>query len=238
MYSEIKTKIKPFDIILIKGGEFISNVIRFIQQNTLVVPKMKDVWSHVGLVVTRELLDDKRLEPGKLYLIESTMSGRLNDGIKNIDGNSFFGVQIRDLDKIVKKYTSHKKTSIAWSRLHNNPFTDETEAGKKKRKEIQAAFTELFPKRWEGIRYDWNLISLAAAAWPIFKPLKWISDKINIFDNKDWLFCSELVFDILQVFQFYDGHFDSSLVLPQDLIGFDASTPSIPKIFDDPIEIK
>lgn len=249
-YNECKHLIKPFDVIVIKGGEHISNAIRFIQQVTLGVKERKDVWSHMGLVVTRELYDDPRLKPGKLYLIESTLSGKFNDGVKNIDGKSFFGVQIRDLDKLAKKYTKNKKGGIGWARLRNNPFAlpfdEDKEEGEEKeeierlreikRREYQLIFTKIYPMRWEKIRYNFNLIYLAAAVWPIFSPLKWGLEKIDFFNSDEWLFCSELVFDILQVFNFYDGHFDSSVVLPQDFFGYDTSTPPIPQLFDDPVE--
>ena len=238
-YDALKSQIKPFDLIFFIGGEKISSTIRFIQRVSLGVENKLEVWSHVGLVVTRDLLDDKRLEPGKLYLIESTLSGKFNDGIKNVDGKSFFGVQIRDLDQLVKKYAGKKKRGIAWSRLHNNPFrlTSQTEDGLLKQKEIQFAFTTVWPVRWEGIRYNFNLISLAASVWPAFKPLDWLLLKFDFLNTDDWLFCSELVFDILQVFKFYDKHIDASSVLPQDFLGYDNSTPGIPCIFDDPIRL-
>ncbi len=35
-----------------------------------------------------------RLEPGKLYLWESTQSGPLNGGVYDINGNEFAGVQV------------------------------------------------------------------------------------------------------------------------------------------------
>lgn len=240
-YSEIKEQIRPFDIVFFKGGEKISSAIRFIQQVTLGVEHKADVWSHCGLVISREIYDDPRLTEGKLYLVESTLSGKLNDGIKNIDDKSFFGVQIRDLDLLAKKYTKltkkKKKTAgIGWSRMRNNPFRDDSEEGIKRRKKIQCQFTKLFPLRWEGIRYNINLISLGASVWPILKPVKWFVLKFELLDSSEWMFCSEVVFDILQVFKFYDPHFDPSAVLPQDFLGYDNSSPGIPCLFDDPVE--
>jgi len=245
-YSSIKEQIKPLDIIFFKGGEKISSAIRFIQQVTLGVQHKSDVWSHCGLVISREIYDDPRLLKGKLYLVESTLSGKLNDGIKNIDNKSFFGVQIRDLGQLAKKYTKlssssppdkkKKNAGIGWARMRDNPFRDDSKEGVKRRKQIKCQFTKIFPQRWEGIRYNINLISLGASVWPFLKPVKWLILKFEVLDSSEWMFCSEVVFDILQVFKFYDPHFDPSAVLPQDFLGYDNSSPSIPRLFDDPIE--
>lgn len=234
-YSEIEKNVKPFDLIFFKGGEVISRAIRFIQQSTLGVENKEDVWSHVGIVITRELFDDPRLEPNKVYVGESTLSGRLNDGIKNVDNKSFFGVQIRSLDLLVKKYTTNDKTEIGWSRMKNNPFRDNSKEGLIRQQKIRDQFTIMYPNRWEGIRYDLNIISLVTAVFPFFKPLHWLTQKIDIMNTDDWLFCSEFVFDVLQVFKFYDKRIDSSLVLPNDLLGYDSTSPGIPVIFDDPL---
>jgi hypothetical protein len=54
------------------------------------------------MIITDEILDTSKLDPsqdqiqlqpGKLYLWESTQSGPLNDGVYDVNGNSFAGVQ-------------------------------------------------------------------------------------------------------------------------------------------------
>lgn len=266
-YENIKNQIKPFDLIFFKGGEIISKGIRLIQKTMLGIENKKDVWSHVGIVVTKELFDDPRILPNKLYISESTLSGKLADGIKNIDNKAFFGVQIRELDLLVQKYANkginsvniqadkpvtndcnkekrnkkknnrEKSTAIGWARMKDNPFRDMSEKGMIKQQKIRDQFTILYPNRWEGMQYDINLISLAASVFPIFRPIDWLIKKINLFNTDDWLFCSEYVFDILQVFKFYDKRIDGSFVLPNDLLGYDNSTPSVPSLFDSPVTL-
>jgi hypothetical protein len=55
-----------------------------------------------SMVISDEILDTSKLKrqrpfkliPGKLYLWESTQSGALNDGVNNIYGEAFAGVQV------------------------------------------------------------------------------------------------------------------------------------------------
>jgi hypothetical protein len=69
-------QIKPFDLEVFKGDDFISRVIQ-VAQNLLVEQKdqVNRRWSHVGVIVDRNVLPLPYMEPGKLYVYESVLSG-------------------------------------------------------------------------------------------------------------------------------------------------------------------
>jgi hypothetical protein len=65
-------------------------------------------FSHIGLAITRDALDLPCLEPGKLYVWESTFSApagffaRFTDKVPDRETEGVrFGVQIRDLELVV-----------------------------------------------------------------------------------------------------------------------------------------
>ena len=61
------------------------------------------LWTHVGMVITSDLLNFKNSVPGKLYVWESTMSGSLADGVNDTITNAGkFGVQIRSLEMLTE----------------------------------------------------------------------------------------------------------------------------------------
>ena len=243
-------EISALDLIFFNGSEIVSKAIRCIQKRHMrytgkgKAPRgCRKVWSHVGLVVTRELYDDPRLQPGKLYVLESTMSGSNGDGVLNIDGEGFLGVQIRDLDALITKYTRHPEMEIGWAKLKHNPFSNDPKVRtpnnsnlvdlvpmQHERNRCQNLFTSWCKWEWEGQRYDVNLISLGGAVCQNLRPVRAL---IARFCNVNgWYFCSELVFRVLQVLGVYDMRYDSRNVVPMDLLGWDADDPPIPSRFE------
>ena len=90
LFDEIKHKIRPLDLILFKGDEFVSKMIRKLERSKIKSNYVQ--YSHCALVLDRELLNDYRLDPTKLYVFESTCSGKYGNGINNIDGNAFLTI--------------------------------------------------------------------------------------------------------------------------------------------------
>ena len=88
--------------MLFKGCDFVSDSIRFLGIAQL-DNDFADDYSHVGLVVTRDILNDDRLEEDKIYVWESTISGKLGKNIYNIGGKAFLGVQLTDFDDVSKR---------------------------------------------------------------------------------------------------------------------------------------
>lgn len=219
---------KPLDLILFRGGDMVSDAIRYIQgrclrptgQRTLV--ECVKEFSHIGLVVTREILEDERLEKGKLYIWESTMSGPLTDGVKSVDGKSFLGVQLRDLDAVIESYLSDKNTKIAFA-----PLIEPVDCDK-----LRVRFTH-FIKRHDGTRYDANFASLFGSIFPRLRPLRNLSEKI--FRTKKWLFCSELAALTYKKMGIFPADCDPRDCVPMDFLGFDEDR--LPIVVREPIYV-
>lgn len=251
---------KPLDLVLFNGiqlAKFINRVqSSAIQKHRKEIEKriqsnpenldqdMPIFWSHVGLIVTRDLLHDPRLHPDRLYVLESTMSGDKNDGVMNIDDSWFFGVQIRPFEDLLRTYARaiHPDTGdvqgdsrMGIAILRGSPFRRSDALGKRAQEDLQLLFTSWYKKKWENTRYDWNFISLAAARWPRLRPLRKFAEKT--FHTDDWLFCSELVFLVMQTLGFYPDTIDARNTLPMDLLGYDLDSPAIPAIFEIPREL-
>lgn len=222
LYDDIKKDIKPLDLILFKGGEFVSDLIRFFEYTRLDNNWAND-YSHCGLIVTKELLDDPRLEDGKLYVWESTMSGKLDGGVYNIDGKAFLGVQLRNFDDVINSYDAPATTAIAWCRLKNNPFLDDT-----KKEDVKKQFAECF-KTYNGIRYDLNFYSLFSA---LYKYLRFLRKPIEkILHTEKWIFCSELPVLVYKALGLLDASVNEKNVLPVDFITKVDSDHAIPDYF-------
>lgn len=208
--NKLKHKIKPLDMIFFKGDDFVSETIRYLEKTRL--GKEAGEFSHCGIVVTSDLISHPNIEEGKLYIWESTMSGSLGNGVYNIEGKTFFGSQVRDLEKVVNAYTN-AGAKVAWSKLEI-----EKEINKEK-------FQKLFEK-YNGIQYDFHPLSLFGALFPCLRKTR------DAVINKDWLFCSEMCFLIYQSLDYYDYRYDSKNVVPVDFLGYDED--EIPRIFAKP----
>ena len=182
LYETIKPNLKPLDLLLFKGADFIGKAITFLQRsrfkNTLVD------FTHAGMVVTKEILDDDLLEEGKLYILESVLSGKLAQGVYNIRGKGYIGVQLRDLDEVIETYDRSNGTRIAHYQLQNNPYNDIS-----KHDYLKSQFTTLF-KKYDGIKYDFNFVSLLSSIYPMFRCMR--SQIEHYLHTEEWLFCSEL----------------------------------------------
>lgn len=241
-YADIRDDIKSFDLIFFNGGDTTSNMIRFLQarqgsrkmrylkwrKNKIKIPR--DAFSHVGLVVRDDILDDPRLEHGVPYIFESTMSGTLTDGIYNINDEAFLGTQLRNLDDVVKGYDSAPTSRIAVAHfnrdiIENLYITQE---------EIKSEFTKLFIK-YDEIPYDLNPISLISSIFQLFRRIRGKSEKIA--DSEPWLFCSELVATIYIELGFIPGDVNPKDVVPMDFLGYDIDTKGVPQIIDEPFYI-
>ena len=114
LYDKYRDTIKSFDIVLFRGGDYVSDFIRFLESRysptQTSTQKYKDItadaFSHVGLLLRGDVLEGvENVSKDKIYVWESTMSGLLSeDGLKNVENNSHFGIQLRDFDELVEKY--------------------------------------------------------------------------------------------------------------------------------------
>ena len=212
-YEIFKDNIKPLDLIFFKGNEFVSKTIRLLQKIKLGVDNNDD-FSHVGMVVDTTIINKNLypyLEDDKLYIFESTLSGKLSDGILNVENKSFFGTQVRDLEKVITKYNT--KFPFGLCKLSNTSrekLGEETDKDK-----FKVKFTQIF-LRYIGIEYNINLISLFAALFPSLRFLRDYAEKF--FRTQGYLFCSELCFIIYQHLGLYSITYDARNILPIDFI--------------------
>ena len=191
-YKDIKHKIKPLDLLVFRGGEVVSTAIRYLEQ----LKVGNGDWSHVGLVINTELLPT--IPNGKknhLYILESAMSGNMNDGVFTTDGKTILGVQVRDLEDVINGYYKMKNTLVGWCKLKNNPYEQKPDESfddyEIRFEQLQGDFKNIYNEYGTKF-YDANPLSLIASLFPMFRCLrnKWNN---NIGIGKNWLFCSELV---------------------------------------------
>jgi len=111
-----EVSIQPIDVILFRGIDPVSKAISFVQAKKL----GHGDFSHAGMAVTREALDLPFLEPGRVYVWESTLSApagfwaRFTDKIPDVETKGLrFGVQLRDLEAVIAGYSSNGG-KVAW----------------------------------------------------------------------------------------------------------------------------
>lgn len=217
LYSHMRSQLVPFDLVLFNGGDFVSDFISYMEKKNLKNPPKKSnltpgEFSHVGMIVTSDILQHELVKPGKIYILESTLGGKLGSGVKNIEGHTFFGVQLRDFDELMPKYDKPNNTSIAVAHLRYNPWVY---GSAESRASIRSRFTEVFD-RVNGIPYNANPYSLLAAIFPCLRPEREVVE--DLFGTKKWLFCSELVALIYKTFGIYPFYVNIENIVPMDLV--------------------
>lgn len=210
LYEEVRNQIRPFDPLLFHGGDFVSNIILDIERFGNKVSK-EDSFSHVGMAVTSDILDNPLIVPGKLYVWESTIGGALGQGVNNIHGKAHLGVQLRDFDELIGKYDAPDATRVAFGTLISNPL-DNADASILKEK-----FTPFF-NTYDNRMYDANMYSLFSA---ICRPLRIARSRVEKWcHTENWLFCSELLsmtYNHMGVYKESD-HVNPKDVIPRDIV--------------------
>lgn len=215
----ILKKLKPLDLILFSGNSLVSKTIKFVEKEKIGLGTI----SHVGVVVTHEILPHiKELKKDKFYIWESTSKKQnaFHKNVKDIYGKNRFGVQIRELESVVKNYLDFQGR-VFWGKINENPWKDS--------EKINSIILEM--KTIEDIygksRFNLNLIDLAASIFPAFRPIRKLKKKLKflIFRNKKRkphtppLFCSEFVAIIYKSVQILDEKIHPSDVVPVDFLG-------------------
>lgn len=225
-YSQISEGFQSLDLIFFRGDDAISDLIRlcegrYLRPTSPLVDEKggyvggPDTYTHVGMVVRSDILDHPCVADGGAYIWEATISGALGEGVTNVDGESFLGVQLRDLRAVVDKYDAPADTRVATAPLR---AADRKELGSRV-PDLRERFTELF-QRLNGRRYDANPFSLAGAMDP---RLRIFRDKAEGFlGTEHWLFCSELVATVYQELEIFPKTVRVRDVIPMDLLGYDA----------------
>lgn len=221
LYQAYKKNIKPLDLFFFKGTDFTSSIVSFVERITL--PSSgghnyiitKDTFTHVGLVVTSDILDDERLEKGKLYLLESTISGVGNDITPNIDGGYHSGVQIRDLDTLVACYDHPIDAAVATSHLLTEYYDPEVDITA----DLKVLFTDVY-RKYSTMSYT-NFVNLPSSVFSCLRPVRRVEHTI---------FCSELVASIFKDIGILPDTVDPRNVVPMDFFGLDAEKNPIERV--------
>lgn len=220
LLSDIRAQLKPFDLLVFKGDDFVSGFISLLEKRGHKNAKGGN-FTHAGMIVTSDILDNPLLQPGKVYVLESVISGKLGCGVTDINGNAFLGVQIRDLDELLPAYDSPNDTAIAWCPLINNPYMSDN---------VKERFTQFYDSVY-GITWDANCWSLLSTLYPRMRPLRPLIEKL--LHTEKWLFCSELIATVYKEFAVLPAYVDPKDVLPADLVYPEEDTDKMVKIVSD-----
>jgi len=219
LFRSIKGKMRPLDLLLFKGDDFVSGLISKLERRGNAKSHAGD-FTHAGIVVNSDILDEPLLEPGKLYILESTISGKLGSGVPDIHGRSFLGIQIRDLEVLISAYDHPNSTSIAWCPLVNNPIEGNLPL-------IKQNFSKVYHEI-NGIMWDANCWSLLSALYPWMRPCRGCIE--SSVRTKNWLFCSEMVATVYKYIGIYPDYVDPKDVVPADFIYPQEDTDRMPVI--------
>lgn len=179
--------------------------------------KKKTLFSHVGILFHERILDveskTKLCRPSESFLVlESTMSGPLNDNVKNTCKRVKFGVQVRKFNSLIKHYRKNKG-KIAVCKLKKLNERNEGNEGNESQKRI---FNQVL-KDYLSKRYDIILTNLLTVHIPVQ----------SIYSGR--VFCSELVCLILQQLGVISNEIDPKKVSPNSV--FDLTVLSEPMFF-------
>jgi len=231
-YDDIKHLISPFDCILMRGGDLISDVIDVLEKYQLSM----NTFTHIGMVVTSDILPkcvvnkhEFVLNPDKLYILESTFSYNVPGFVKGVNdvttNKGKFGVQLRELEQIIPFYIHSQKTKVAWCRLLNNPYFNNKQL-------MQDKFISFFDNYHER-KYEMDPLGLLAAIFTSFRGMRDVQDKMitkawkkinKNANDKDipivnFQFCSELIANVYQCIGVLDERVNTKDVLPMDFFG-------------------
>lgn len=177
LYEEVQTSFNPLDLIFFRGQDIVSAAICTLQE----LSTGEGYWSHVGILVNNEILPEvEELLPDRWYVWESTMSGDLpigTDGVLDIETNKgFFGVQLRDLEYVVRNY-SQNCGMVGWSKLRRNPWQNPHN-----RSIIKKQMKKLYYK-YHHTKYNYNPIALASSVIPFLRCLRPGMQDFNVYDD-------------------------------------------------------
>lgn len=225
--SVIKAQLQPLDMIIFRGNGLISESILLGQ--TLGLGSAE--WTHMGLVITTDILPIKNGVKGQLYIWESVISGPLGDGVNNIETDrARFGVQIRKLDDVIDKYDMSSESIIAWCQLLNNPLVknpnDSDESYLQRRHSVINQLVEFQEERGQAV-YEYNCFRCCLS----------VCDRSNklipsMIGRSDRLFCSALVVAIYQLLGLVNSEIDPTKIAPMELVDYTLpNTESLSHLF-------
>ena len=220
LMSDILPKLKPFDAIFFKGDALLSQIIKTLC-NTKIRSDKQIGFTHVGVVITSDIITHDNILPHKKYIFESIINIKSSSSIRDINGKLFSGVQIRDLDDVVRYYDKSNKTQVAYGMLLNNPIDTQPISQLKKK------FNDFFV-RYHMKSYDFNPYSLISSAYSCLRPCRDVVEAIC--NTEDFYFCSEIVALLYKHIGVYPNSVNEKDVLPIDISYSELDRDGTPKI--------
>lgn len=131
-YDNLKDKMSNMDLIMFRKDDIVSDLILDLTNENIITKsnsadlnKQNITFTHVGLIIKSDLLPGYSLDPNKIYILESTYSygitGMDNGPPDCLNNEQFFGVQLRDLETICKRYILNEKTKMVLVKLKTSP---------------------------------------------------------------------------------------------------------------------
>lgn len=235
-YADIRDKMLSYDLLLFRGGDMAANAIAKVEESYVGV----NDFTHVGMVVRgRDLPLTSPLRnagPARLYVFESTASGDwCDDSVPSaVDNRGHLGVQLRDLDLVVRSYDKPVHTRMAWMSLQSalrprpDPLILQEELDKYMFRPYAASF-----------------VDLAAAASPAMRYLRdnWLFRKVRsglcwmccMSNPSTWLFCSELCAQIYKDVGVFPQTVVPADVMPVDFLPLETTPLLTPRSPEEPI---
>lgn len=225
------SNIRPLDLLVFSGSDFVSNTIKEVEK---LITGNGEI-SHVGLAINRTVCPSLKVHDDDIYVWESTMGGKLNDGVLDAEDNKTkFGVQVRRLRDVA---LAIGKAKIGYCKLICNPIDT---ASAQLSDQLCKVYTEC-----DEMTYDASPIDLLGAAVPQLRWLRNLKDKTlgKLTGSQHWLFCSEFVAKVYiavgVINDDTDGKHDGKIldprdVIPVDLIGYDKDQITV-KIVKSPV---
>lgn len=209
----ILSRFRTFDLVLFRGSDFVSNTIAKMEKTQVGV----DTYTHAGLVIRA---DDMPTTfhvdiPGVCYVLESTASGPIIDGVPSVvDGSGHFGVQLRNLGDVIRQY----QTRLAWLPLaqHLRPA-------------VTPHLVEFILRKYLRHRYNMSFVNLLAAITPCMRRVRddaCFRRSRSCFcrtfccgsQPNTWLFCSELCAQVYKDIGVFPPSVRPENVLPVDFL--------------------
>jgi len=204
---------KTFDIIFFRGAEGVSSFISWIQKKLHGNGAQR--FTHVGMIIRGEdfPFGSPFYAPDKIYVFESTQSGSLGDGTENVHFKSILGVQLRNLDRVAETYDAGPNSKMAWGKMREEIRPPPT----MKRAELLL----IMIRKYQGLRYDASFIDLTASLFKFMRGIRSVKNSImscGSCNQKNWIFCSELVANIYKDFNLLPVFVNPENVLPCDFL--------------------
>jgi hypothetical protein len=217
-FHEIKDELEPLSILLFRGSDLYSKMIRDVESIELNNEKIIEeygLFSHCGCLINKKLFPNvKNMQEGKWYVYEMTLTSPIfGDTTPDIEsGSGKFGLQIRDFESVLNTYPGR----IVIIKLRNNPILQrENESNKEFEDRLNKLYlkSQKFHDLNKNLLYQMDPLRLIASVFSKFRFIR----KLLPF-SKYWKMCSTTLTYYLQYLEILDKNINSEDIIPEDFI--------------------